>query len=120
MVHRTEADQQRRRDLADDSAGVARLLPWATDDGRPCYLDADGGGWLSATADDIEASQLAIRKELLMQIGESLDSPKLSDVELCYLAARLFEALGDAPGIAESRGGRLPEVDADNGGEVRS
>ncbi|WP_344123530.1 hypothetical protein [Streptomyces blastmyceticus] len=91
-----------------------------TDDGRPCYLDTNGEGWLSALADNIETSQLAIGKELLRQIGASLDAPKLSDVELRYLAARLFEALSDALRVADSRGGRLSEADAGDGGGDRS
>ncbi|EME98048.1 hypothetical protein J7W19_21065 [Streptomyces mobaraensis NBRC 13819 = DSM 40847] len=117
MVHRTEADHQRRRDLADDVAGVARLLPWVTDDGRPCYLATDGAGWLSALADNTEAVQLALGAELLERVNATMGAPKLSDGELRYLVARLYEALGDALRVAESRGKRLPGVDADGGGE---
>lgn len=117
MVHRTEADHQRRRDLADDAAGIARLLPWATDDGRPCYLATDGEGWLSALADDLESAQLAIGADLLKYVSAAMGGPNLSDVELRYLAARLSEALGDALKVAESRGKRLPGADAGDGGE---
>ncbi|WP_414168040.1 hypothetical protein ACMATS_13810 [Streptoverticillium reticulum] len=117
MVHRTEADHQRRRGLADDAAGVARLLPWATDDGRPCYLATDGAGWLSALADDMEAVQLAVGAELLGHVNATMGAPKLSDGELRYLVARLYEALGDALIVAESRGKRLSGADTGDGRE---
>ncbi|MFC5720546.1 hypothetical protein ACFP1Z_10275 [Streptomyces gamaensis] len=66
----------------------------------------DGGGWLSALADDKEAVQLAVGAELLQHVNATLGVPKLSDGELRYLVARLYEALGDALRVAESRGKR--------------
>ncbi len=96
-----------------------RLLPWSGPTGKPCYLvsDADGEGYLSQLADDMEAVQLRMGSELLDHAGALLGNPKAEPGELRFLSNRLVEALRDALRIAESRGSRLPvSDDAGSGG----
>lgn len=45
-----------------------RLLPWSSPDGKPCYVAGDGTGFVSRTADTVEATQLGSAAEL---IGEA-------------------------------------------------
>lgn len=90
-----------------------RLLPWSEPTGKPCYLlsDADGEGFLSQLADDMEAVQLRMGAELIEHAGALLGNPKAEAGELRFLSSRLVEALRDALRVAESRGGRLPVPD---------
>ncbi|MBL1096290.1 hypothetical protein [Streptomyces coffeae] len=92
-----------------------RLLPWSGPAGKPCYLvsDADGEGFLSQLADDMEAVQLRMGSELLDHAGALLGNPKAEPGELRFLSSRLVEALRDALRVAESRGRRLPVSDDD-------
>ncbi|WNE96255.1 hypothetical protein PS467_13375 [Streptomyces luomodiensis] len=87
-----------------------RLLPWPGPAGQPCYLvsDADGEGYLSRLADEMEAVQLQMGAELIGHARLLLRDRKADVRELRYLSDRLIEALQDALRIAESRGGRLP------------
>ncbi|MBL1117807.1 hypothetical protein JK364_36325 [Streptomyces sp. 110] len=87
-----------------------RLLPWPGPAGKPCYLmsDADGTGYLSRLADEMEAVQLQMGAELIGHARLLLRDRKADPRELRYLSNRLIEALQDALRIAESRGGRLP------------
>ncbi|MGW7687385.1 hypothetical protein ACWGMA_00600 [Streptomyces asiaticus] len=90
-----------------------RLLPWPGPAGKPCYLvsDADGEGYLSRLADEMEAVQLQMGAELIGHASLLLRDRKADARELRYLSNRLIEALQDALRIAESRGGRLPVSD---------
>ncbi|MEU5925309.1 hypothetical protein ABZ817_17020 [Streptomyces antimycoticus] len=90
-----------------------RLLPWPGPAGKPCYLvsDADGEGYLSGLADEMEAVQLQMGAELIGHARLLLRDRKADARELRYLSNRLIEALQDALRIAESRGGRLPVSD---------
>ncbi|WP_458087955.1 hypothetical protein [Streptomyces malaysiensis] len=87
-----------------------RLLPWPGPARKPCYLvsDADGAGYLSRLADEMEAVQLQMGTELIGHARLLLRDRKAAAQELRYLSNRLIEALQDALRIAESRGGRLP------------
>lgn len=110
---RTDADRMRRRELHDAAAGVTgpRLLPWTTQDGNPCYLSTDGGGYLSSLADSIEEVQLDMGEELL-EYARPVVAPgakMLSAVEYRWLACRLTEALTDVLRVAEARGDRIPD-----------
>ncbi|MFE7029512.1 hypothetical protein ACFU9Y_04315 [Streptomyces sp. NPDC057621] len=87
---------------------VARLLPWAGDGGRPCYLIGDGTSHLSRAADRIESVQLGMSAELLDHAADLLRDRRATAHQLRYLAARLAEALTDVHRIAESRGARIP------------
>ncbi|MEV0208080.1 hypothetical protein AB0H97_23145 [Streptomyces sp. NPDC050788] len=83
-----------------------RLLPWAGEEGKPCYLISDdAGGPLSRLADATESIQLGMGAELLTHAGDLL--PCAPPGELRFLAERLTEALRDALRVAESRGLRL-------------
>ncbi|MCI3240579.1 MULTISPECIES: hypothetical protein [Streptomyces] len=83
-----------------------RLLPWAGEEGKPCYLISDDvGGPLSRLADATESIQLGMGAELLAHAGDLL--PCAPPGELRFLAERLAEALRDALRVAESRGLRL-------------
>ncbi|MFE7558496.1 hypothetical protein [Kitasatospora sp. NPDC057500] len=88
-----------------------RLLPWATEDGRPCYLSTDGKGYISTLADSIETVQLDMGQDLLEYARGALapGAKAQSTVEYRWLACRLTEALSDALRVAQSRGERIPE-----------
>ncbi|MEW2567733.1 hypothetical protein [Streptomyces sp. NPDC047070] len=99
--------------MTSDRAGVgtvrvARLLPWAGEEGRPCYLVGDGTSHLSRTADRIESVQLGMAAELLGHAADLLADRKATADQLRYLAGRLAEALTDVHRVAESRGARIP------------
>ncbi|WP_328499402.1 hypothetical protein OHS59_28445 [Streptomyces sp. NBC_00414] len=85
-----------------------RLLPWAGEEGKPCYLVGDGTGPLSRAADRIESVQLGMAAEILTHAADLLADRRATADQLRYLAARLAEALTDVHRIAESRGARLP------------
>ncbi|MER7688330.1 hypothetical protein [Streptomyces sp. NPDC097610] len=91
-----------------------RLLPWSTD-GKSCYLSTDGtsASVLTALADDMEAAQLAMGREMLTNAREVLDDPMSPNAAVRYVAVRLMECLGDVLRVAESRGMRLPDPDDD-------
>nr|WP_106436696.1 MULTISPECIES: hypothetical protein [Streptomyces] len=90
------------------------MLPWASPDGRPCYLAADGANSrLSRRADEIEALQLTMGAELLGHARALLGDRKADIGEVRFLAERLCESLRDVLRVAESRGARLP-VDDDS------
>ena len=115
-MQRTEGDRQRRQNLADVSTGhVPRLLPWATDDGKPCLLSTDDeSGYVSRLADQMESVQLGMGAEVLKHAREVLNDPKAANRELRYAGARLAECLRDALRVAESRGMRLPLPDSED------
>ncbi|EFL25008.1 conserved hypothetical protein [Streptomyces himastatinicus ATCC 53653] len=96
--------------------GGARLLPWATAEGKPCYVIGDGTGYVSRVADNMECVQLGMAADLLDHAADMLGDGKATPVQLRYLAARLAEALRDAHRIAESRGARLSEFTPPSGG----
>lgn len=86
----------------------ARLLPWASPEGKPCYLLTDGSGPLSRAADIAEGVQLDMAADLLAHLADMLDDERpVTAVQLRYLLARMGEALTDVCRIAESRGARL-------------
>ncbi|MPY63462.1 hypothetical protein [Streptomyces spongiae] len=92
----------------------ARLLPWPSLDGKPCYLVTDnGGGYLSRRADDLEATQLAIGADVLVLARSVLDDPASPYTEVRYAGLRLAECLTDALRVAESRGMRLLAADTE-------
>ncbi|ARP70325.1 hypothetical protein [Streptomyces pluripotens] len=88
-----------------------RLLPWATADGKPCYLSTDGQGYVATLADSIESIQLGMGTELLAYARDTTapGAKILSATEYRWLARRLTEALADALRVADSRGQRLPD-----------
>lgn len=88
--------------------GALRLLPWVDPEGKPCYLDTDGTGYVSRLADDMEAVQLSMCRELLDHATDMIPDRQITSAQLRFLVARMAEALRDVQRIAESRGARLP------------
>ncbi|MEE1794820.1 hypothetical protein PUR28_29275 [Streptomyces sp. BE308] len=96
-----------------------RLLPWATAEGKPCYLSTDGRGYLAALAENIESVQLGMSAELLKYARDTTapGARILSATEFRWLACRLTEALADALRVANSRGQRIPDPEDEAGEE---
>ncbi|EME98277.1 hypothetical protein [Streptomyces mobaraensis] len=110
MTHRTDEERQRRHALADAAYGhtTARVLPWTTEDAKPCLLLTDTrSGHVSRLADGVESLRLAAAADLLAHAQEILDDPSAPEAELRCAAALLCECLRDALEVAESRGSRL-------------
>ncbi|GFH37196.1 hypothetical protein [Streptomyces pacificus] len=89
-------------------AAAARLLPWSSPEGKPCHLVTDDpGSYLSRFADEVEATQLAVGRQVLADAGKVLADPMSPYSEVQYAGVRLAECLADALRVAESRGMRL-------------
>lgn len=86
----------------------ARLLPWASPEGKPCYLLSDGTGRLSRAADTMESVQLDMAGDLLDHAADMLADEQVTARQLRFVLARMSEALTAVSRIAESRGARLP------------
>ncbi|MGW0497826.1 hypothetical protein ACWD0Z_21110 [Streptomyces sp. NPDC003007] len=97
---------------------AARLLPWLSLDGNPCYLVTDdNGSRLSRLADDLEAVQLATGTDVLGLARKVLADPASPYTEVRFAGLRLAECLTDALRVAESRGMRVPVPDSEDAGE---
>ncbi|MEV0115108.1 hypothetical protein AB0H77_17940 [Streptomyces sp. NPDC050844] len=94
---------------------TARLLPWSTPEGKPCYLSSDGSGYLARVADNIESVQLGMAGDLLDHVAELLNDGKATADQLRFTLACMSQALRDTKRIADSRGSRLPVPDGDPG-----
>lgn len=93
---------------------TVRLLPWAGESGKPCFLDTDNpNSYLSRLSDNLEAVQLGMAEDLLDHVRKTLTAGATSETELRNLIDRLSQALRDALRVAESRGDRLPAPDED-------
>ncbi|MER7758321.1 hypothetical protein [Streptomyces sp. NPDC097619] len=90
------------------SGGEGRLLPWASAEGKPCFLFGDASGYFARVADDVERMQLEMADELLAHADDILADCRATSAQLHYLAARLAEVLRDVHRVARSRGARLP------------
>lgn len=92
-----------------------RLLPWSDPDGKPCYLATDDGtSPLSRRADEIEALQVSMRRELLGHARALLGDCKADARELRFLAERPCEALRDVLRVAErAEAGACPHPTTD-------
>lgn len=88
--------------------GSVRLLPWASAEGKPCYLLGGGDGYVSRVADNVESVQLGMAVDLLDHAAELLSDAGATAPQVRFLAERLTESLRDVHRIAESRGARLP------------
>ncbi|GAA5614148.1 hypothetical protein CP981_23350 [Streptomyces platensis] len=100
---------------------AARLLPWSSPNGNPCYLLSDGTGPVSRVADDIEQLQIGMADGLLDHAEYLLIGDRASDRELRFLARGLTDCLRDVRRVAKSRGARLravdPSLDDEDGNE---
>ncbi|KOV63742.1 hypothetical protein [Streptomyces sp. MMG1121] len=99
---------------------TARLLPWSTPDGKPCFLHGDGSGYLSRVADNVESLQLGMASELLDHAADMLADRKTTPDQLRFVLARMSEALRDVHRIAESRGAPMPAPDVHDDSAVQS
>lgn len=90
---------------------TARLLPWSTPEGKPCYLSSDGNGYVARVADNIESVQLGMAGDLLRHVSELLDDGKTTADQLRFALACMSHSLRDTKRIADSRGSRLPVPD---------
>ncbi|MEU3191097.1 hypothetical protein ABZ686_10735 [Streptomyces sp. NPDC006992] len=93
---------------------AARLLPWTSPEGKPCYLIGEGGGRVSRAADDVEDAQLDMAAGLLDHAADMLSDDRATAPQLHYLAARMAESLHQVCRVAESRGARLPAPESMN------
>ncbi|MFG2284550.1 hypothetical protein ACGFOU_00480 [Streptomyces sp. NPDC048595] len=93
------------------STGAARLLPWLSPDGNPCFLVGDGAGFVSRIADEMEVAQLGVADELIEEAGRILDARTWTPGEIHLLAVELTASLVTVRRVAESRGARLPVSD---------
>ncbi|MCZ9352909.1 hypothetical protein NGM36_24585 [Streptomyces mutabilis] len=85
----------------------ARLLPWASPEGKPCYLLTDGDGPVSRFADVVESTHLDMAEDLLDHAAVLLADARTTPEQLRFLLARMSEALRDVHRIALSRGTRM-------------
>lgn len=92
--------------------GAGRLLPWATPEGKPCYVLGDGTGYVSRVADNVESVQLGMAVDLLDHVDDLLGDRRATPDQLRYVVARMAESLRDVHRIARSRGARLGPVQA--------
>ncbi|MFV0135871.1 hypothetical protein ACLGIH_22095 [Streptomyces sp. HMX87] len=91
-----------------DGMDAPRLLPWQSDEGKPCYLLTDGTGPLSRLADHVETVQLETAARLLAHAADLLAAPRATPDQLRFLLHRMHESLTDVHRIARSRGVRPP------------
>lgn len=101
---------------------MMRLLPWLGVDGKPCYLDtdADGASFLSRLADNMEAVQLGMSRDLLENVQKYTAERVPPEADLRAIVSHLCMALADVLRVAESRGDRVPTPDEyDEGDAVR-
>ncbi|MFI1736742.1 hypothetical protein [Streptomyces sioyaensis] len=92
---------------------TARLLPWSSPDGKPCFLVGDGTGYVSRLADEVEEAQLDSAAELIEEAQRILAARAWTPGEIHLLALELTTALADVRRVAESRGARLPVPEHD-------
>ncbi|MFE0764810.1 hypothetical protein [Streptomyces smyrnaeus] len=104
------------------SSPELRLLPWATESGKPCYLNGNPGSPLSLYADAVEDAHLINGDRALKRAVQLLDAIAASDdskqeggeADSAVQALRdTVTALSNALRIADSRGARLMDEDGD-------
>ncbi|MEU3711638.1 hypothetical protein [Streptomyces catenulae] len=99
-----------------NSIDLARLLPWTSPDGKPCYLiGGTGTGYISRLADRMEAEQMEAAAVLVGEARRTLDSCAWTPGEIHLLAYDLNDALTKVHRVSESRGARLRQL-MDGGG----
>ncbi|MFI1199178.1 hypothetical protein ACH4VR_06885 [Streptomyces sp. NPDC020883] len=101
---------------------TARLLPWTSPDGKPCYLlGGNGTGYVSRLADKVEAEQMNSAAKLIEEACGILTDCTWSPGEIHLLAVELNHHLAKVHRVSESRGARLlllesdPEEDDEDG-----
>ncbi|MFK0296835.1 hypothetical protein ACIQU6_41080 [Streptomyces sp. NPDC090442] len=86
----------------------ARLLPWSSPEGKPCYLlGGGGGGYVSRLADRVEEEQMDSAAEFIEEAGGVLAGRVWTPGEIHLLAVELKAHLVTVHRVSESRGARL-------------
>ncbi|MCE4943078.1 MULTISPECIES: hypothetical protein [Streptomyces] len=94
--------------------GTARLLPWTSWDGKPCYLlGGTGTGYVSRLADRVEAEQMASAADLIEDAAGILAARSWTPGEIHLLAVELNTQLTKVHRVSESRGARLVQWEGD-------
>ncbi|MYT33331.1 MULTISPECIES: hypothetical protein [unclassified Streptomyces] len=98
---------------------TARLLPWSSPEGKPCFLlGGTGAGYVSRLADRVEAEQMDSAAELIEEAGDVLTGRCWTPGEIHLLAVELKAHLIRVHRVSESRGARLLQLasEVDEGG----
>ncbi|WP_438490471.1 hypothetical protein [Streptomyces sp. S186] len=99
---------------------TARLLPWTSPEGKPCYLlggTGTGTGYVSRLADRVEAEQMDAAAELIEDAGDVLAGRCWTPGELHLLAVELNAHLARIHRVSKSRGARLLLLAGDLAGD---
>ncbi|GGX15907.1 hypothetical protein [Streptomyces noursei] len=90
---------------------TARLLPWNSPEGKPCYLlGGTGTGYVSRLADRVEAEHMDAAAEFIEEAGDILAGRCWTPGELHLLAVELTAHLARVHRVSESRGVRLLQL----------
>lgn len=93
---------------------TARLLPWSSPEGKPCFLlGGTGTGYVSRLADRVEAEQMDSAAELIEDAGGILAGRSWTPGELHLLAVELNAHLARVHRVSKSRGARLLQLESD-------
>ncbi|MBE9498471.1 hypothetical protein ITI46_31870 [Streptomyces oryzae] len=87
-----------------------RLLPWASDNGNPCYLNGSADSAMAMYADEVEEAQLEDGDDALKWAVQVLDEVEVNteDDDRTKALKVAAAALSNALRVADSRGARLP------------
>ncbi|WP_406095929.1 hypothetical protein [Streptomyces sp. NBC_01013] len=96
-----------------------RLLPWASPEGKPCWLSTDDpDSLMSRLADAMEDEQIECGEQVWAGTRAVLADRAAGERAVRFALTRAVESLGDVLRIAHSRGGRMqgqsPEIAAQN------
>ncbi|MEW1655681.1 hypothetical protein [Streptomyces sp. NPDC093707] len=93
---------------------TARLLPWTSPDGKPCYLlDGTGTGYVSRLADRVEAEQMNSAADFMAEACGVLAGRAWTPGEIHLLAVELNEHLAKVHRVSRSRGARLLQLESE-------
>ncbi|MGP3977302.1 hypothetical protein ACTWQF_25505 [Streptomyces sp. 8N114] len=95
------------------AAGELRLLPWTTGSGKPCYLSGTPDSTLSRYADELEEVQLEDSDRALKRVLPLLTRKASADDKTMQATEEAALALSNVIRVADSRGARLPEGEAE-------
>ncbi|MFI1225603.1 MULTISPECIES: sulfatase [unclassified Streptomyces] len=88
-----------------------RLLPWRSDEGKPCYLSTgDPNSRFSRLADEMEEEQIECGNVVLEGAQEVLADGSAGEVALRFALTQAVLSLREVLVVAHSRGRRLPDV----------
>ncbi|MBW5252133.1 MULTISPECIES: hypothetical protein [Streptomyces] len=92
-----------------------RLLPWASPEGKPCWLSTDDpGSLMSRLADDMEDEQIECGEQVWAGSRAVLADRAAGERAVRFALTRATESLGDLLRIAQSRGHRMQRQSPEN------